>query len=634
MIDRRKVLGALASLPLVPLYARAAATEPEFLREELVAGRLPPLAERLPKTPRVINVAARGGVPGKHGGVIRTIVGGQRDIRLMTIYGYARLVGYDPDLKLQPDILERFDVEEDRVFTFRLREGHKWSDGSPLTPEDFRYSLEDVWLNEDLTSGGLSRSLLVDGKGPRFEIVDALTVRYSWDSPNPDFLPSLAGAAPLSIVLPSAYLKQFHEKYQDPQRLAGLMRQYRAKKWTTLHIRNSRQYRPENPELPMLDPWTNTTSPPASQFVFNRNPFFHRVDENGLQLPYVDQFILNVSSSAIVPTKSGAGETDLQALGIDFSDYTFLKEAEKRHPLKVRLWERTQGSRLALLPNLNTSDPVWRALLRDVRMRRALSLAIHREEINKAVFYGLGRESANTVLPECPLYRPELANAWISYDPKAANALLDEIGLTERDENGIRLLPDGRTAQIVVETAGESTDEADVLELITDHWRAIGIALFIRTSQREVLRSRAMGGEVVMSMGQGLDNGVPTADMNPQELAPTAEEQLQWPLWGVHFYSSGKMGQEPDLPAVKQLLDLLRRWKRASSTAERTRVWETMLALYTDQVFSIGLVNATLQPVLASSYLRNIPEKALYGFDPTSYFGVYMPDTFWFDEKG
>ena len=88
-------------------------------------------------------------------------------------------------------------------------------------------------------------------------------------------------------------------------------------------------------------------------------------------------------------------------------------------------------------------------------------------------------------------------------------------GLDKRDDDGIRLLPDGRPAQVIVETAGESTLETDVLELVTDHWRKVGIALFIRTSQRDVFRSRAMAGEIMMSMWSGIDNGVPTADMNP-----------------------------------------------------------------------------------------------------------------------
>lgn len=144
----------------------------------------------------------------------------------------------------------------------------------------------------------------------------------------------------------------------------------------------ARSYRPENPDLPTLDPWRNTTPLPAEQFVFERNPYYHRVDENGLQLPYIDRFVLSVSSSALIPAKTGTGESDLQANGIDFVDYTYLKDAEKRYPVEVKLWKKTSGSRLALLPNLNCADPVWRALLRDVRVRRALSLAIDRREIN------------------------------------------------------------------------------------------------------------------------------------------------------------------------------------------------------------------------------------------------------------
>lgn len=630
MISRRTVLGLIAAAALPPRLS-AADREPDYLRPLLEAGKLPPMVHRLPKRPRVVDLSALGREPGRYGGVIHTLISGQRDIRLMTINGYARLVGYDEMLVLQPDILESFDVQDGRIFTFRLREDHKWSDGSPLTPEDFRYCWEDVWLNDDLTPGGPSRDLLVDGKGPVFEIVDPLTVRYSWHAPNPDFLPALASAQALGLVLPAAYMKQFHEKYQDADRLAELVAENKARKWTTLHIRMSRQYRPENPDLPTLDPWRNTTKPPAERFVFERNPYFHRVDETGLQLPYVDQVILGVSSSAIVVAKTTAGESDLQSQGLDFADYAVLKDAEKRYPVKVHLWKRTQGSRIALLPNMNCGDLLWAPLLRDVRVRRALSLAIDRREINLALFYGLARESADTVLPESPLYRPEFALAWAEHDPDRANRLLDEAGLTQRDDEGIRLLSNGERARIVVETAGESILETDVLELVTDHWRQVGISLFIRTSQRDVFRSRALAGQIAMSLWSGIDNGVPTADMNPGELAPTRDEQLQWPLWGLHYLSNGEQGLAPDMPEAATLLDLLYKWRHSVDEEIRAQIWHSMLALYTDQVFSIGIVNATLQPVVVSSRLRNVPQEALYAFDPTSYFGVYKPDTFWLE---
>lgn len=634
MVTRRTFLGLLGAT-VFPATIRAAADrdiEPAFLEPWLKADRIPPLVDRIPMHPRIVNMKKLGREAGQYGGTVRTIIGSQRDIRYMTVYGYSRLVGYDENLRFQPDILASFQSEDDRVFTFTLREGHRWSDGHPFTVDDFRYWWEDVILNRELTPGGGALELRPHGSLPTFEVVDHLTIRYSWDKPNPNFLPSLAGPLPLVIFGPGHYLRQFHKKFQDDFRLSALMKQNRVKKWADLHIKMSRASRPENPELPVLDPWRNTTAPPAEQFVFERNPFFHRVDENGLQLPYIDRFVLGVSSSSIIAAKTGAGESDLQATGIDFTDYAFLKDAEKRFPVRVNLWKLARGSRLALLPNLNCADDVWRGLFRDVRVRRALSLAINRHEINMVNFYGLGKPSADTVLPESPLFKQEYADAWIAFDLEQANALLDEAGLTKRADDGIRLLPDGRRAEITIETAGESSLDTDVLELIRDHWREIGLALYIRTSQRDIFHNRAMSGGIMMSVWFGIENAVATADMSPSQLAPTMDDQLQWPLWGMYYLSAGQAGKAPDLPEAIELVDLLNRWGGTSRYSEREEIWHKMLSVYTQGVFSIGLINGTLQPILKSAKLRNVPDKALYGFDPTSYLGIYMPDAFWYEE--
>lgn len=636
MVTRRTFLGALAStvlpIPAVSLAADDAGAEPAFLRAQLDANKIPKMADRVPTQPRVINLKEMGRAPGTYGGSLRTIISGEKDIRYLTIYGYARLVGYDEHLRMQPDILETFQAPDATVFTFKLREGHKWSDGSPVTSDDFRYWWEDVILNKELTPGGGALELRPHGNLPKFEVLDGLTVRYTWERPNPDFLPSLAAPQPLNIIGPAHYLKNFHKKYISDDQLKTLMKAARVKKWADLHIRKADRYRPYNPDLPVLDPWKNTTAPPAEQFVFERNPFFHRVDETGRQLPYIDQFIMNVSSPSIIAAKAGAGESDLQATGIDFNDYAFLKDGEKRYSVKVDLWKLSRGSRVALLPNLNCADAVIRGVFRDVRVRRALSMAIDRHEINMAVFYGLGSESADSVLPESALYKPEYANAWVKHDVAQANALLDQAGLDKRNEDGIRLLPDGRPMEITIETAGESTLDTDVLELIIDHWSKVGIAVYARTSQRDIFRARAMGGRIMMSVWFGLDNGVPTADMNPGELAPTMDDQMQWPLWGMHYLSAGTQGVAPDLPEAAQLVDLLVQWRAAASFDERAEIWHKMLAIYTDQVFSIGLINGTLQPVLYTAKLQNVPHKAIYGFDPTSYLGIYLPDTFWMKE--
>jgi peptide/nickel transport system substrate-binding protein len=631
MISR--LLYGLTALVLCAMPAMAGYVEPDSLKDKVAKGELPPVDQRLPSEPLKVTIEGEGKAVGQYGGTARILIGGQRNISLMTVYGYTRLVRYDEKLQLQPDLLKSFDVQDGRVFTFHLRPGLKWSDGEPVTTEDFRYALEDVQLNEEL-SKVISPNLLVDGKPPKFEIVDDKTLRYSWDAPNPDFLPQIAAPQSLSLVMPSKYLKQFHKKYQNEDKLAELIKANGEKKWTGLHINKARQYRPENPDLPTLDPWRNTTKPPSEQFVFERNPYFHRVDQEGRQLPYIDRFLLNVSSSSLIAAKTGAGEADLQAQNISFADYTFLKESEATHPIRVKLWESGRGSRVALFPNLNFADPVWSKVLRDVRFRRAASLAIDRDEINQAKFFGLSRPSADTVLPASPLYRDEYATAYTAYDPDKANALLDEMGLDKRGGDGIRLLPDGRRAEIIIETAGEDALETDVLQLITDHWSKVGLKLVIRTSQTDVLRSRVIGGTTMMTVASGLDNGVPTADMNPKALAPTSHEQMQWPQWGIFVESAGEKGTQADVKEAQELFDLYKQWEKAADSAGRAEIWHKMLALYTDQAFSIGIVNGAKQPIVISAKLRNVPETALFSFDPTAYFGVYGVDTFWFDKKG
>ena len=635
-ISRRHMLallGSVAGATAIPARVFAAFSQSDYLAQIPTETPLPPIEERLPKTPRVLNLAERGLKPGRYGGSMRMLIGGQRDIRFMPINCYARLVGYNSDLKLEADILEAYEVENDRIFTFRLREGHKWSDGSPFTADDFRYVWDDVFHEKKLAKGGPPAGLMINGKPPRFEVIDARTVRYSWDDPNPDFLADQASPSPIRLMFPAAYMKQFHMRYQTKELLAQHIARERVDDWAALHQKMSRVVRPENPNLPTLDAWRNRTAPPAERFVFERNPYYYRVDENGLQLPYIDKVMLDVSSADLIAAKTGTGESDLQVTNLDFADYTFLKNAEQRYPLKVDLWKRTQGSRMALFPNLNCKDEGWRNLFRDVRFRRAMSLAINRGEINKAVFYGLATESANSILPDSPLFKPEYQKAWAAFDPDQANRLLDEIGLAMDDSEGMRRLPDGRLAKIIIEITGESTFETDALELIGDQLLQVGIKIYPHVAQRELLRRRVKGGDAIMSVGGGLDNGVPTADMAPKELAPTSDDQLQWSIWGLHALSGGSDGKAPDLPEAKALLDLYSEWRKAEGFDQRTDVWHKMLALFTDQVFTIGIVNATLQPVVQSSKLQNVPSKALYGFDPTSYLGVYLPDAFWYDEE-
>ena len=610
-------------------------SEAPNLAKKAAAGKLPPVDERLPLNPRKLNFKNLGLKIGKYGGSIRMLMARAKDARQMSVYGYSRLVGYHPKtFELEADILESFEVKEGRKFTFELRRGHKWSDGQPLTSEDFRYWWEDVANNKELSPVGPPRIMTINGELPIFEVINRYKFRYTWRRPNPDFLPRLASASPLYIYRPAHYMRQFHEKYAGQDVLKKTVKKYKQRNWAALHNKMDNLYRNDNTDLPVLQPWVSISKPSASRLIFKRNPFFHRVDPEGKQLPYADSFIFTIANNKLIPAKTGTGEVDLQARYLRFDDYTFLKKGEERSPYSTRLWKTAKGAHLALFPNLNVNNPILRKLIRDVRFRRALSLSVHRHEINQVIYYGLAIGGNNSVLPESPLYRPTYRNKWANFDLQKANRLLDEIGLVKRDSFGIRLMPDGSPLHLIIETAGESTEQTDVLELVRDSWLKIGIKIFSKPSQRTVFRNRIFSGETAMSIWSGVENGLITADSSPAEFVPTSQQSLQWPKWGQYYETDGKAGEKPTGEHVVHLLELYQRWKNTATQKEKSKIWEKILKIHSDQVYSIGLVAAVLQPVVVSSQLKNVPLSAIYNWNPGAHFGIYKPDTFWFAPVG
>jgi len=608
----------------------AAPPEPSGLRIELAAGELPPLAERLPAEPRRDVPQRDGWQEGRYGGTLTMLSRGGRDARDLTLFGYARLVAWDENLELAPDILESFEVEGGRSFTLTLREGHRWSDGAPFTTEDIRFWWENVVNNPELSPRGLPPELLAGGQGPEVTILSSTKVRFAWQQPNPGFLPALAGASPLFIYRPAHYLKQFHAFYSGETALQRQAEAIGLRSWAELFRRKDRLFRMDNPDLPSLQPWVTVSSPPTERFEARRNPYFHRVDASGRQLPYIDRVILDRTEPRLIPIKAAAGETDLQARGLTFQDAATLKQAEKDGRIKLHLWPITRGAQMALYPNLNAAAPGWRAALRDVRFRRALSLATDRGELNQVLYQGTALPGANTLLPGSPLYKDDYREAWASYDPERANRLLDDMGMSWTDPDGIRHLPDGRRAELVIETGDVDPAETDALELIKAQWAKIGIEVQVRSQARQAARQRIGSGATLMSVFYGLANGLATPEMSPAELAPTSENQNNWPLWGLHYETGGKAGEPPALPAARKLLELYQAWRRAEDPPHQREIWEQMLELHAQQVFTIGLLGAVQQPVVANPRLRNLPAGADYMYEPGAYFGRYRMDTLWF----
>ena len=616
-------LGVMLPTGTLPM-GTLAAEEPPSLAVEVAAGRLPPLAERLPAVPRRDVPARADWQSGRYGGTLRTLTRTGRDPRDLNLLGYARLVVWDVDFHLLPDILAAVEVEQGRSFTLRLRPGHRWSDGQPFTAEDFRFWWQDVALHPVLSPDGLPQELLVEGAPPRFEVIDEITLRYSWDKPNPRFLPALAATSPLQIFAPAHYLKPFHLDHAP----AGSLD---ANTWARDLRRLDRPFRLDNPARPTLLPWRNTTQPPAERYVAVRNPYFHRVDDRGRQLPYIDRVVIARSQAKLIPAQAAAGESDLQARGLSLADVPLLSAAQAKGTIALNLWPIGRGSQLALYPNLNAADPALRDLLQQADFRRALSLAVDRAEISRALYKGLGLPGANTLLPQSPLYQPARRALWAAYDPAQASHLLDGLGLAARDGDGVRQRPDGRRLTLVVEAGDSDPSEVDVLQLIAETWRGIGVELVIRSSNRQTFRRRIESGEVPLSIFYGLANGLARPAMSPRELAPSGERQPNWPLWGLYQKTAGRAGEPPTLPAVQRLVGLYDAWALAEDEATQAAAWREMLDINAEEVFSIGLLGALPQPVVSHPRLRNLPAAAPYLYDPGAYFGRTRPDTFWFD---
>jgi peptide/nickel transport system substrate-binding protein len=621
----------------MPLAANADAhwQESPFWQAEVDRGDLPPVAERIPSIPQIVDLEAKGRVPGRQGGTLRTMVSRSKDIRQMVVYGYARLVGYDYDYTLMPDLLESYEVQDNKVFTLRLRPGHRWSDGQPFTSEDFRYWWEDVANNKKLSPTGPPEFLRIEGKLPTVTFPDEVTVIYAWDNPNPNFLQSLAQARPPFIFRPSQFLKQFHEKYADPATLAALVDDARVNSWAALHNKSDNMYKFDNPKLPTLQPWMNATAGKKIRHLFVRNPYFHRFDKNGVQLPYIDVVEMEIVSGGLVAAKANAGQSDLQSRGLDFRDIAILRKGEADGGnYRTYLWSNGAASQIAIYPNLNYNDPIWRAVLRDVRVRRALSLGIDRKTINQALYFKLAKPGAMTVLPTSPFFEQANRDAWAAYDIDRANALLDEAGLTQRAGNGIRLLPDGRAMEIVIETAGERQEVENALQIITDNWREIGVKLVMRPLDRDILRNRIYAGTTMAAVWFGWDNGIPQVFTSPSYLSPRYQEFFAWPKWGQYYQSNGEVGEAPDMPEAQRLMELALAWDRATNDDERAAAWREMLKIHADQVYGIGILAEAPQPVVVSNNLRNVPKKGIWAWDPGAHFGIHRPDEFFFADEG
>jgi peptide/nickel transport system substrate-binding protein len=274
------------------------------------AGELPPVKERLPTSPLVLQPVERIGV---YGGTWNTALLGPSDMAwVQCTIGYEGLMRWNPEwTEVVPNVAQSVEASDDALeFTLHLRKGMRWSDGEPFTADDLVFAFEDVLLNSELYP--VAPSWLVHGGKPAtMEKLDRHTVRLRYAVPSGMFLTDLARIESSTSLVdkPFHYLRQFHVKY-NPE-ATKLAEQENLTAWTELFASRADDW--NNPEKPTLNAWTVTTPlGESNRVVAKRNPYYWKTDPDGSQLPYIDEVVYQViSDPQVILLKATAGEFDL-----------------------------------------------------------------------------------------------------------------------------------------------------------------------------------------------------------------------------------------------------------------------------------------------------------------------------------
>ena len=424
--------------------------EAPALAELVKAGKLPPVAERLPAEPLVVPVVEK---IGQYGGTIRRGFIGPSDANNYIRIAADSLVWWSIDgSKIEPKLIKSWSPSADfKTWTLNMRKGAKWSDGSPFTADDILFWYKDVLLNKDLSPAILQWMMNADKSVATVEKVDDYTVTFTYKESNNLFLDELVnkdgGDRTFACFLPSKYLKQFHATYAKKEDLDKMVADAKYKTWVELFT--TRAMATENPDRPVMAPWVSSTSRVSDQvFLLKRNPYYVGVDPEGNQLPYADEFrFVFYSDTKTLNVAAVAGELDLQDRHIDMPNYPVLKENElKGGKYRVLMWPGFGGADASFTFNQTyNADPAVGDLMRTKDFRIALSVAINREQIRQAAFLGLGEIRQNVPPPNHPFYPgDEAAFKYTKFDQAQANKLLDGIGLDKKGADGIRLMKNGK----------------------------------------------------------------------------------------------------------------------------------------------------------------------------------------------
>lgn len=586
---------------------------------------LPPLGDRLPEEPLVV-------VPynniGTYGGVLTALSNateaGTSDVLSLR---HVNLVRYSDDLQvLVPNIAKGWEWNDDYTeLTFFLREGHKWSDGAPFTAADIDFWFNDLIMNNEIFENTPSL-WLINGEPIKVEAIDETTVKFVL----PSALPGLLNRFAISYIQPfqpKHFLSQFHAKY-NPE-AAEMAKERGEDTWVDLlNIYFSGSDWKDSPS-PLLKDKDNRVMPTLESHILIEdttsgrrvvaNPYFHMVDTAGQQLPYINEINeLYVPEKGVRDLKIINGEVTYKLQNLFLEDFPLYKKNEPKGGYTVYPTP-TLGESIYYAFNVTDPDPVLREIFADPRFRKAMSVAINREEISELVYLGQGipMQATPAEAATVAFLTDEHMYAYTEFAPDEAREFLEDMGLKDSDDDGIRELPNGEPFIIQVLYANQGGPVKNH-ELVQGFWKDVGVNITLREVSTDEYRSKAQSGTMSVTTWRNANRTGPTVSQTPFVFHPPFGDEWQpgtgfgWATWKT---TDGKEGIEPPADA-KKLWDLAEQFVRLPlGSPESNDIGRQVADIHAENIWKIGLVGNSLQPVIAKNSLGNFKPFTVATYD-------------------
>lgn len=596
---------------LTSVHAQGTYKEAPALAEQVKAGKLPTVDKRLPEKPLQVPVTES---VGQYGGVWRRAFLGPADANNYVRVVFDSLFRFSPDgAKIEPKIAAGAEPSADfKSWTVSLRKGAKWSDGAPFGADDILFWYKDVLLNKDLTPTLPGWMRNADGSPALVEKSGDDAVKFTFKDPATLFLTALVAAdggdRTYAAFLPAHYLKQFHIAYAKKDELDKAIQAAGFKTWTELFA--NRNAPPENAERPTMAAWVPTSRVSDPVLTLKRNPYYIGVDKDGNQLPYFDEVRFTYfADSQALNLAAIAGDFDMQERHIQMNNYPVFKDQEKNGKYRVITWPTFGGADAVVMFNQTyKADPEMGKLMATKAFRVAMSHAVNRDQIKESAFLGLGEARQGVPAPWHPYFPgDEYAKKYTAYDAALANKMLDELGLTKRDAQNIRLLPNGKPATIEISVVPAFGAWPDVAQLVAKDWEKVGIKTIVQIRERALHFKMRDSNDLMTEVWNDDTTAFPFTGNAKVDVRNSVILTLG-PLYGQWLNTKGKDGVEPtaEIKKIVELIDTA----RAVGTEGQIKAAQDLYKIWADQIYEIGIVGLTpmIQGVVViNNKMKNVP---------------------------